>query len=178
MNDHDEDRIDNALSVLGWEEPSTAPNPAAPKPKCRRHDWMRMHDGERGYASPPQPVEWTECVRCGSVLDERAQRRGKNNRQRGNAIEREIGKKLGMKRVGQFGGKDDLSNALFAAQVKSGGAFSERQWAWLKAVPVIAGQTQLLVVADTPGPGKKRRALVILDLDAWAELHTGEADNL
>jgi hypothetical protein len=31
-------------------------------------------------------------------------------------------------------------------------------------------------VTDTPGPGKKRRAVVILDLDDWRDLH-GEADN-
>ncbi len=141
----------------------TPANPAAPKPKCRRHKWYF------GSLGDEQPV--TICMLCGRIQDGAASKRGKNNRQRGNSIEREIGKKLGMKRVGQFGGKDDLSNALFAAQVKSGGAFSERQWAWLKAVPVVAGQTQLLVVADTPGPGKRRRALVILDLDDWRELH-------
>jgi hypothetical protein len=140
--------------------PLTPPNPAAPKPKCRRHVWL-----SNGLDT------FTFCRSCGRTRNPDASRRGKNNRQRGNAIEREIGKTLGMKRVGQYGGKDDLSNALFSAQVKSGGAFSERQWAWLKAVPVVAGQTQLLVVADTPGPGKKRRAVVILDLDDWRELH-------
>ncbi len=142
--------------------PLTPANPAAPKPKCRRHRWGAPLNDQGANLS---------CLNCGREYDADRSRRGNRNRQRGNAIERELGKKLGMKRVGQYGGKDDLSNALFAAQVKSGRIFSESQWSWLKAVPVVAGQTQLLIVADAPGPGKKRRALVILDLDDWRELH-------
>ena len=147
--------------------PLTPANPAAPKPKCKRHRWVRLQGG---------PSDATICDRCLTVMDRVAARRGKNNRQRGNSIERELGKKLGMARTGQFGGKDDLSNALFKAQVKSGGYFSERQWVWLKAVPVQAGQTALLVIADTPGPGKKRRAMVLLDIDSWIELHGQVSD--
>lgn len=153
-------------------EPLTPPNPAAPQPRtCKRHDWMKMRDSERGFAYPPLPVEWTECLRCGKQKDPAVSRRGRLNKNRGNAIEREIGKKLGMSRTGQFGGKDDLSSPLFKAQVKSGGYFSERQWGWLKSVPVQAGQTALLIIADTPGPGKPRRAMVLLDLDDWRDLH-------
>jgi hypothetical protein len=40
-------------------------------------------------------------------------------------------------------------------------------------VPVNAGQTPLLVVTDAPGPGHRRRAMVILDIDDWADLHAG-----
>lgn len=147
--------------------PLTPANPAAPKPKCRRHRWIVIAHADRPGILPGTTI----CDHCERPYDELASRRGNRNRQRGNSIERELGKKLGMARTGQFGGKDDLSNALFAAQVKSGGYFSERQWAWLKAVPVKAGQTALLVIADTPGPGKKRRAMVMLDLDDWRELH-------
>ena len=152
--------------------PLTPANPAAPKPKCRRHGPYKERL-DLGHLDDPA----FECLRCGNVTYQARMKMGRRNRQRGNSIEREIGKKLGMKRVGQYGGKDDLANPLFAAQVKSGGAFSERQWTWLKGVPVIAGQTQLLVVADTPGPGKRRRALVILDLEDWRDLH-GEAESL
>lgn len=144
--------------------PLTPSNPASPKPKCRRHRWGPAK-GMAGHYS-----DW-ECERCGALQHPDAIRRGRNNRQRGNAIEREVGKRLGMRRVGQYGGPDDLSNDLFAAQVKSGGYFSERQWGWLKAVPVKAGQTPLLIIVDTPGPGIRRRGMVILDLDSWRELH-------
>jgi hypothetical protein len=143
--------------------PLTPPNPAASPRKCRRHLWILTGIGG-GYA---------ECNRCGAIRNDAAARRGRNNRARGNSIEREVGKRLGLRRVGQYGGPDDLSGELFAAQVKSGGAFSERLWSWLKAVPVNAGQTALLVVTDAPGPGHRRRAMVILDLDDWADLHAG-----
>jgi hypothetical protein len=66
---------------------------------------------------------------------------------------------------------EDLSGEMFAVQVKSGGAFSERYWSWLKAVPVNAGQTPLLVVTDAPGPGHARRAVVVLDITEWVALH-------
>jgi hypothetical protein len=134
----------------------TPPNLAAAPKRCRRHVW------DSGV-----------CARCDKPQDATLSRRGRNNRSRGNSIEREIGKRLGLRRVGQYGGPDDLSGELFAAQVKSGGAFSERLWQWLKAVPVNAGQTALLVVTDAPGPGHRRRAMVILDISDWADLHAG-----
>jgi hypothetical protein len=147
-----------------------APDPTRPErapAKCRRHRWVFDWIGDRGAT----------CDRCGRPFDEAAAKRGKNNRSRGNAIEREVGKRLGLRRVGQYGGPDDLSGELFVAQVKSGGAFPERLWSWLKAVPANAGQTPLLVVTDAPGPGFRRRALVILELDEWVALHgeSGEA---
>jgi hypothetical protein len=129
--------------------------------KCRHPRRSRMADG---------------CGLCGKVLSPILARRGRNNRQRGNAIEREVGKRLGLKRVGQYGGPDDLTGDLFAVQVKSGLAFPERLWAWLRAVPTRAGQTALLVVTDAPGPGKRRRAVVVLDLDEWTALHGPEVE--
>lgn len=137
--------------------PLTPPNPAAVRPTCRRHRW-----------------EAQQCVRCGAHWDAIAARRGRLNRSRGNAIEREIAARLGLARVGQYGGPDDIRGALFAGQVKSGGAFPERAWRWLKAVPVDAGQVAILVLATAPGPGAKRRGVVIIDLDDWADLHGPE----
>jgi hypothetical protein len=146
----------------GHESPPT-PNGAKGKPRCRRHDWETVQ-GEEG-----QLIEW--CARCRHERDFTSTRRGRTNRSRGNAIERDVARHLGLRRVGQFGGKEDVSGDLWAAQVKSGGSFSERYWGWLKSVPVNASQVQLLVVTDAPGPGHKRRAIVVLDLDDWADLH-------
>jgi hypothetical protein len=140
----------------------TPPSPAATPAKCRRHVWLSFPDGSQ------------LCDRCRVVRDPVMARRGKNNRNRGNAIEREVGKALGLRRVGQYGGPDDLTGELFAVQVKSGGSFSERYWSWLKAVPANAGQTPLLVVTDAPGAGHRRRALVVLELDEWIALHGPE----
>jgi hypothetical protein len=139
------------------------PDDRPPKP-CRHPRYLRaIVDG----------IE--TCMSCGHAFDPMVKRRGRNNRSRGNAIERAVGKELGLRRVGQYGGPDDLSGSMFAAQVKSGGSFSERYWAWLKAVPVNADQTPILVVADAPGPGHKRRAMVILELSDWRALHGEDA---
>lgn len=146
---------------LEWSVPVDDPTRPERTPRgCRRHEWM-------ANGGP------TFCRRCNKPKDDLAARRGKNNRARGNAIEREVGKSLGLRRVGQFGGPTDLGETgdMFAVQVKSGGSFSERFWQWLKAVPVAADQTAILVVTDAPGPGHKRRAVVVVDLTDWVLLH-------
>jgi hypothetical protein len=170
-------------------EPLTPANPAAPVPRpCRRHASLKVHfatdpDGvdrqlwhveqaHHGYVSPCEPG--IICTRCWKRLDETAVRRGRTNRARGNSIEREVGKQLGLKRVGQFGGATDLGVSAdpFAVSVKSGsGYFSNRYWDQLKRQPVAAGQTALLVVTDAPGAGHRRRAVVVLDLADWLALH-------
>ena len=150
---------------LPFDYPSAANPGAAPAKVCRRHEWLMVLDFTDGRQSR------IVCQRCGKVRDDATSRRGRTNRSRGNSIERDIGKQLGLRRVGQFGGPDDLSGEMFAAQVKSGGAFSERWWSWLRAVPVNAGQTPLLVVTDAPGPGHRRRAVVVIEIGDWIALH-------
>jgi len=167
-------------------DPLTAANPAAPKPKvCRRHAALQVYyctglalglwhveQPHVGYESACEPG--LICTRCYKRLDAAASRRGRTNRRRGNSIEREVGKALGLKRVGQFGGATDLgvSTDPFAVSVKSGsGYFSERYWSQLKRQPLAAEQVALLVVTDAPGSGHKRRAIVVLDLADWIDLH-------
>ena len=142
--------------------------------KCRRHRWQFFPEPQLGDHDYGLGRAGWFCGSCLRPKDEALARRGKNNRARGNAIEREVGKQLGLRRVGQYGGPDDLSSPMFAAQVKSGGSFSERYWQWLKAVPTNAGQTPLLVVTDAPGPGRKRRAIVVLAIEDWRALHGGD----
>jgi hypothetical protein len=116
------------------------------------------------------------CVSCRRIRtpeDLVTSKRGRNNRSRGNAIEREIAHKLGLKRVGMYGGPDDIGSAAqpFIGQVKSGKSFPERLYRWLKALPSNANQTPILVMTDAPGPGTRRRALVIVTLEDWIALH-------
>jgi hypothetical protein len=145
-------------------EPLTPANPAAPAPRvCRRHEWA--------WAGMT-PEEGEKCRRCGRLRDVLVSRRARNNRSRGNSIERSVAASLGMRRVGQYGGPDDARGSLFNAQVKSGKSYPERLHRWLKAVPVAAGQVAILVITDAPGPGHgRRRGLVVLDLDDWRDLH-------
>ena len=83
-------------------------------------------------------------------------------------------------------GPDDAAGETFVVQVKStsinkttgkaSGWFSERYWSAIKALPANANQTPLLVITDAPGPGTRRRALVVLTLDDWSALHVGTED--
>lgn len=145
-----------------------APALVVPK-RCRRHSWGATYQNDGR--------EWTPCLRCDHVRNDTASRRGRTNRSRGNAIEREVAHKLGLRRVGQYGGPDDVRGDLFAAQVKSGGAFPERVWRWLRAIPVDGGQVPLVILTDAPGPGHARRAIVVLDMRDWIALHGGSNDD-
>ena len=97
-------------------------------------------------------------------------RRGRTARARGNAFEREVAKRLGAARVGQFGSKQDVANEWIAVQCKVGKSYPERLDGWLRSVPVKADQLAALVVGDSPGAGARRRTMIVLDLDdfvAW-----------
>ena len=103
-------------------------------------------------------------------------RRGRTARARGNAFEREVAKRLGAARVGQFGGKQDVANEWIAVQCKVGKSYPERLDGWLRSVPVKGDQLAALGVGDSPGAGARRRTMIVLDLDdfiAWF----GKEDN-
>jgi hypothetical protein len=102
--------------------------------KCKRHEWE-----DRWQGLPDNPVIVKGCRRCPAIFDPVAARRGKNNRSRGNAVEREVAAKLGLRRVGQFGGPDDIAGLAFRGQVKSGSLPGE-------AAPLAEGS-----------PGERRR---------------------
>jgi hypothetical protein len=97
-------------------------------------------------------------------------RRGRTARQRGNSFEREVAKRLNGERVGMFGGKTDVQADWIAVQCKVGGSYSERYDGWLRSIAVKGDQLAALVVGDSPGAGKRRRTMIVLDLDdfiAW-----------
>ena len=102
-----------------------------------------------------------------------AQRRGRLNRSRGNAIERWVCHQLGIKRVGMFGGKADGGDRddWIAVQVKSGSAFPTRIWNLLMSVPVRSGQLRAVVHVTAHGSGQKRDALITLKLEDFLEWH-------
>ena len=103
-----------------------------------------------------------------------ASRRGRLNRSRGNAFEREVAKSFGGKRVGQYGGPEDVAAGQFNIQAKCGQMFSEKYWRWLQAVPRKADQIPLLVVSDAPGSGVKRRVVVIIEESDFLDLIGGD----
>lgn len=102
-----------------------------------------------------------------------AARRGRLNRSRGNAFEREVARKFGGRRVGQYGGPEDVAAGQFNIQAKCGQMFSEKYWRWLAAIPRKADQVPLLVVGDAPGSGAKRRVVVIIEESDFLDLVGG-----
>lgn len=132
--------------------------------RCRRHRWamISIEDG-------------AICLACGRLRDQATARRGKNNRARGNAIERWVCQLLGIQRRGMYGGPDDGGGEAdwITVQVKSGGAYPERIDSLLRALPSRAGQLRAVVHTDAPGPGVKRRALVTIDLYEFADWFGG-----
>jgi hypothetical protein len=97
-------------------------------------------------------------------------RRGRTARNRGNAYERSVAQRLGARRVGQYGGAEDVASDWLVVQCKVGGAYPERIDGWLRRLPANAAQLRAVVIGDAPGPGTKRRELIVLDFEdfvAW-----------
>lgn len=168
------------MTDLPFDYPGEAPPSmtGAAGRRCRRHDWQPTD--ERRWSAADAPSTLWRCTRCGKARDDTRSRRGRNNRARGNAIEREMARALGLRKVGHYGGAEDLVSEPFVAQVKSrsGAAFPGWMDDEIGRLPVAASQTPLLVVAEAGTPGRRRRALVVLRLDDWVALHglTPEAD--
>jgi len=101
--------------------------------------------------------------------------RGKRARQRGNSFEREVAARLNGKRTGMYGGKNDVEAGYFVIQCKVGLSYPERLDKWLRELNPKADQLAVLVVGDSPGAGKRRRALAIIDFDDFVQ-HYGKEE--
>lgn len=102
-------------------------------------------------------------------------RMGKNNRQRGNSLERRLAAELteaGLagERVGQYGGKTDVRALGLIISAKKGGAFSERFDKWLNELTPKADEVAALVVEDAPGSGIKARRMVVIHWETLVQL--------
>ena len=102
-------------------------------------------------------------------------RMGKNNRNRGNSLERRLAAELteaGLagERVGQYGGKTDVRALGLIVSAKKGGAFSERFDKWLNELTPKADEVAALVVEDAPGSGIKARRMVVIHWETLVQL--------
>ena len=150
----------------GHESPPTT-NGAKGKPRCRRHSW--------GVVIAPDLSTLSQCLRCDTVRNPAASRRGRTSLRAGKDAERAIAKAYGGTRTGQFGGPDDVLTSLFIVQSKAGGWFSERVWAELAKLPRSGGRIPTLVVSDRPGPGHPTRRYVVRMLSDDLDLHGPDA---
>ena len=102
-------------------------------------------------------------------------RMGKNNRNRGNGLERRLAAELteaGLagERVGQYGGKTDVRALGLIISAKKGGAYSERFDKWLNELTPKADEVAALVVEDAPGSGIKARRMVVIHWETLVQL--------
>jgi hypothetical protein len=102
-------------------------------------------------------------------------RMGKNNRNRGNGLERRLAAELteaGLDgiRKGHLGGKTDVQALGLIISAKKGGAYSERYDKWLNELTPKADEVAALVVEDAPGSGIKARRMVVIHWETLLQL--------
>ena len=125
---------------------------------CRRHVWVT-----------------DVCARCGRVRDEMASRRARNNRSRGTSDELAVARILGGEKVGPLCLPWDVTiPGYLRAQAKK-----LDRWPSISAVVTLldaipaSSELRAVTLADTPGPGRRTRRLIVFDLDEWATWHGG-----
>lgn len=147
-----------------YDPPPAEPDDRAPA-KCRRHDW-----GKVDVIGHPGVVQFV-CLRCAKTRDEAAVRRNRNNAKRGKRIQAQRIVALGGQNLPGNKPNHDGLGVLFSYESKSGRAFSERYWRWLRGIPANAQQSRVLIVTEAPGPGHKARSYVVVEFDEWEALH-------
>ena len=147
-------------------------------PRKHRHQWR--------FAGSSATEAF--CVVCGKPKDEALTRRAKSAIRNGKDAERQIARDTGGKRVGHYGGEVDVisptprrfviqSKRVTAPSLARSEAAARRphfpEWMWdeLRKLPVTGGDVPALVVSDKPGPGRPRRALVVVDYRDYVELY-------
>lgn len=113
------------------------------------------------------------CDLCPRCRDEVVTRRNRNNRARGGKFERTVAKKLGGRKTGPLGGRDDVMVGEFAAiQTKRAARFSLTEARTYLADLRRTYPTRVpLVVHALPG---ERGGVVILAFEDWVALHGTE----
>lgn len=146
---------------------------ATPRPYRHRHvyvpSWVFDPIENR------EVVFYHRCLHCGREQDEVRSARGKSNARTGKDYERQLAQRLGGRKVGHFGGPEDVTTSLFNVQSKVRKAWPAWMWTELAKLPRTGGRIPVLVVAEgKPLPGTKRRALVVVQLEDWVSLHGEE----
>ena len=144
-----------------WDNPDSTPTPnGSVGRRCRRHSWRDDGTCRKG---------------CGAVRDPAASRRGRTSLRAGKDAERAIAKAYpDGKRVGQFGGPDDVVvGDLFVVQSKAGVRFPGWMWDELAKLPRTGGRIPTLIVSDRPGPGRPTRRIVVRMMADDLDLHGG-----
>lgn len=152
-----------SVEDIPWGDPPTARVATSTPRPCKhpRSHRFRSPDGQQ------------VCLRCDHVFDPVVLRRNRNNRKRGNDIERRVCADLGVTPRGRFGDPVDGGSDAdpYLVQVKSGGYYKPQQAAILDAMaPQRRDRVAVLVTVETPGPGRSARRLVTLTYEDWQRI--------
>lgn len=142
-----------------------APDPTRParEPRtCKRHQWVQeYHD------------DVPRCARCNKWQDAVTSKRNRNNRSRGTRDELAVARLLGGAKVGTLGHAWDVElPGYMRVQCKRLDRWPSvaKVLEWLDAIPA-GPEMRAVTLADTPGPGRRTRRLIVLDLGEFAEHH-------
>jgi hypothetical protein len=115
-------------------------------------------------------------VDCGKLKDEVRSRAGRNNRKRGNAFELEVAHMLAsvlpdVKRVGQYGAKDDVAGRLLYLQCKKvAGLYPKSVDALLTDTEGHANADQAVAVVYAHPGHERRHKIIAMDLRDFVHL--------
>jgi hypothetical protein len=136
--------------------------------KRHRHRWVR-YEASQGYSDLISVT--TRCEGCGVQQDPVKSKRGKSARRRGNNRELELAVLMGGEKVGHHGGPDDVRLPLINAQSKVTKQFPYWMTTELAKLPRTGDRVPALIVTDSPGRGKARRTIIVLELSDFQNLH-------
>lgn len=160
---------------LPFDYPDTAPATGAGVARKCRHPRDRRTLTDYMAADSRVIEHRYQCGSCGHIFDPARQAMGRRANRRGRRIQKQAMERAGLTNLpGNIPGLDG-THSMFRGESKSGGRFPELLWRWLKAIPAAPGQVPILVVSDAPGPGHKRRQVVVLELADWRLLHGEDA---
>lgn len=140
--------------------PTTPAMVAPAKPKPHRHRWMVAN----GVGV---------CSSCGKSWDASLARRNTNNRKRGTSDELRVAEIVGGRKVGPLGLPWDVEVAAYlrlqAKKLDRWPSLNEVV-KWLDGIPA-GPELRGVTLADTPGPGRRTRRLIVFDLAEFAGWH-------
>lgn len=160
------------MTDLPFTYPDTAPATGTGSTrKCRRHDWAEML-----VTIGTLETKIIGCRRCPAIRDEAKARTNRNNRKRGTSDELRVAEIVGGRKVGPLGLPWDVEVEgylrLQAKKVDRRPSLNEVV-KWLDGIPA-GPELRGVTLADTPGPGRKTRRLVVFDLTEFAGWHGRE----
>jgi hypothetical protein len=151
-----------------WEstiDPNAGPAVPTAKPRRCKHahrERRPMFDA----AGAALPYTFDVCTDCGHAFDPGVVRRNRNNGKRGKKIERERNAQAGIENRGALNRSEDGGGAAdpIVQQSKSGPSWWPRRLvAALDALDVRAEQMPVVVITETPGPGRRARVVALVN---------------